>query len=83
VQDRPWRTDEPLDPALFERRVFRDHEPRIAVDREYISDLRQPMLAVADALATARALHDDFVDGHVSVGGAGPGWTRLPPTISC
>ena len=74
MQDFPRRAEEPLDPALFEGRLFRDHEPGVAVDREYISDLRRPMLAVADALATARALHDDFVDRHCSW--AGPDWAR-------
>ena len=83
MQDFPRRAEEPLDSALFEGRLFRDHEPGVAVDRKYISDLRRPMLAVADALAAARALHDDFVDRHLSVGGAGLGSTRLPPTISC
>ena len=73
VDDLARRADEPLDPALSERRLFRDDEPRVAVDREYISDLRRPVLAVADALPTAGALHDDFVDRHVSVGGAGLG----------
>ena len=83
MQDLPLRADEPLDPALLERRLLRDDDPRVAVDREYVSDLRRPMAAVADALPTARALHDDLVDRHVSVGGAGLGSTRLPPTINC
>jgi hypothetical protein len=83
MHDFPRCAEEPFDPALFEGRLFRDDEPGVAVDREYISDLRRPMLTVADALAAARALHDDFVDRHVFVGGAGLGSTRLPPTISC
>lgn len=83
MQDFPRRADEALDPALFERRLFPDDQPGAAVDREYIADLGRPMLTVADAMPRARVLHDDFVDRHVFVGGAGLGSTRLPPTISC
>ena len=69
MQDFPRRADEALDPALFERRLFRDDEPRVAVDREDVSDLRRLMLAVAEALAADRALHDDFLDRHCSWAG--------------
>jgi hypothetical protein len=73
-EDRSRFADEPLDAALFEGWLLRDDDPGGAVEGEDISDLRQHVLAVADALLPARVLHDDFVYRHCSW--AGPGGAR-------